>query len=306
MKMLSFSQYMTEQAKTKKVFIDHLDKMKPIKFLELAKKLDDEYGGFLSKETTSITEKIDGSALRIGQDERGRSFIESAMSTSMFNVGDFYARDVSKGYSGEVGKRFDRLLGDLKKDRDIQKVLSKYNTNGIKVIGEILYVPMGYDEIDKIKFIRISYDKKKLGTLMTFVPFDVIDGEGNTHPNKDAVIRDLYKISNSKRKIIKPTIQVENKIDISMELKSLEKNITSKYKNITDLLKSRKKVDRELKYKLIAEIGEYQKSLASKIISHVKSGSLGPDFEGIVIQLSNGESFKIVTDTFKAGKFEKI
>ena len=304
--MLSFNQYITEQTKTKKVFIDHLDKMKPIKFLELAKKLSDEYGGFLSKESMSITEKIDGSALRIGQDANGRSFIESAMSDSMFNVGDFYNRDISKGYSGDVGKRFDRLLGDLKKDKDVQSVLSKYNKNGIKVIGEILYVPMGYDQIDKMKFIRISYDKKKLGTLMTFVPFEVIDGEGNIHPNKNNVLTDLYKISNSKRKIIKPTIEIKNDIDITIELNNVEKNISSKYDNLPQLLKSRKKVDRELKLKLIAEIEQYQKALASKIISYVKSGSLGPDYEGIVIQLSNGETFKIVTDTFKAGKFEKI
>ena len=52
--MKRFKTFVAEAA-TKKVFIDHLDKMKPLKFLELAQKLNTRYKGFLSKETISIT-----------------------------------------------------------------------------------------------------------------------------------------------------------------------------------------------------------------------------------------------------------
>jgi hypothetical protein len=303
--MLRFKQHITEQVKTKKVFIDHLDKMKPLKFLEFAKKLDKEFGGVLSKEKISITEKIDGSALRVGQDANGNSFIESSMSASMFNVGDFEARDISKGYSGEIGKKFDNILKEFKNDKQFQSVLKKYNTNGIKVIGEILYVPMGIDEVDKIKFIRISYDKKKLGTLLTFVPFEVIDGEGNVHPKQADVISDLYKISNDTRKILKPTIHIDKDINIAMELKDFDLAITKQYENLEDLLTSRKKVDKELKAAVIEEIGKYQKQITSKILTYIKSGSLGPDYEGIVIKMNDGSIIKIVTDVFKAGSFQK-
>jgi hypothetical protein len=303
--MLRFRQHITEQVKTKKVFIDHLDKMKPLKFLEFAKKLDKEFGGVLSKEKISITEKIDGSALRVGQDANGNSFIESSMSASMFNVGDFEARDISKGYTGEIGRKFDTILKEFKNDKQFQSVLKKYNTNGIKVIGEILYVPMGIDEVDKIKFIRISYDKKKLGTLLTFVPFEVIDGQGNTHPNQTEVISELYKISNDTRKILKPTIHIDKDINIAMELKDFDLAITKRYENLEDLLTSRKKVDKELKAAVIEEIGKYQKQIASKILTYVKSGSLGPDYEGIVIKMNDSSVIKIVTDTFKAGSFQK-
>ena len=305
--MLRFAQFIAEETKgTKKVFIDHLDKMKPLKFLEFAKKLDKEFKGILSKDSTSITEKIDGSALRIGQDRDGRSFVESAMSSSMFNVGDFVARDISKGYSGEVGKNFDALLKIFKNDREIQAVLKKYNTNGIKVIGEILYPPMGIDQMDKISFVRISYDKKKLGTLLTFVPFEVIDLDGNTHENKDEIIKELYKLSNVKRKILNPSIKIDRDIDISIELKKFNGAITKKYDNLEHVLTSRKKVDKELKSIITQEILEYQKQIAQKIISYVKSGSLGPDFEGVVIKMNDGTTIKVVTDKFKAGSFKKL
>lgn len=302
--MLSFRNYMTEQTKTHKVFINHLDKMRPLKFLEFAKKLDKEFGGVLSREKISITEKIDGSALRIGQDKRGNPFIESSTSNSMFNVGDFFARDVSKGYSGTIGKNFDSILKEFKNDKEVQRILRKYNKNGIKVIGEILYIPMGIDEVDKIKFIRISYDKAKLGTLLTFVPFKVIDGDGNQHPDHKEVLKNLYSISNSTRKIMKPSIRIDRDINISMELKSFNENITKRYPNVEALLASRKKIDKELKATVISEIEAYQKQIASKILSYIKSGSLGPDYEGIVINMSDGTMLKIVTDKFKTTEFE--
>ncbi len=302
--MLSFQKFISEQTKTKKVYIDHLDKMKPLRFLEFAKKLDKEFGGILSRETISITEKIDGSALRIGQDKNGKPFIESSTSDSIFNVGDFFARDISKGHSGEIGKKFDNILKIFKDDKQVQAVLKKYNTNGIKVIGEILYIPMGIEEVDKITFIRIAYDKSKLGTLLTFIPFEVADGDGNQHPEQVAILRDLIAISNSTRKIMKPSIKIDRDIDISMELKSFNDTLTKKYSDIETLLASRKKIDKDLKAVVIKEIEAFQKQIASKILSYIKAGSLGPDYEGIVINMNDGTALKIVTDKFKATEFK--
>jgi hypothetical protein len=305
--MLSFSQFMSEQTITKKVFIEHLDKMKPIKFLEFASKLDKEFGGVLSKESLSITEKIDGSALRIGQDVSGRPFIESSRSPSTFHVGEFTQRDISKGYSGAIGKNFDAILKEIKQDKQFQSVLSKYNLGkGIKVIGEVLYVPMGIDEVDKIKFIKISYAKSMLGSLITFIPFEVVDLEGRRHSDEKKVLSELYAISNKKRKIAKPSIRIDRDIDISLELKDFNTNITKKYENIEQILSSRKKVDAELKNYLKAQIAEYQKRIAAKILSYIKSGSLGSEYEGIVIKMNDGSILKIVTDTFKNREFKSL
>jgi hypothetical protein len=219
-------------------------------------------------------------------------------------VGDFFARDLSKGHSGTIGKKFDAILKEFKTDKQFQSVLTKYNKNGIKVIGEILYIPMGVEEVDKITFIRIAYDKSKLGTLLTFVPFEVIDGDGNSHPDQKSILKDLYAISNNTRKIMKPSIKIDRDINISIELKSFNENITKKYANLEALLTSRKKIDKDLKATVIKEIESYQKQIASKILSYIKSGLFGSDYEGIVINMSDGTTLKIVTDKFKSTEFK--
>lgn len=305
--MLSFKNFIAEEkekSSTTKIFIDHLDKMKPLKFLELAKKLSDEFGGILSKEHIEITEKIDGSALRIGQDENGNAFIESSTSPSTYNPGEFTARAIAKGYSDSIGKHFDEILKNVKNDKTIQSVLSKFNDGkGIKIIGEILYLPLGIDEVDKIKFIRISYDKNKLGTEWTFIPFNVVYMDGTSHEKEEQVKQALYKISSEQRKYLKPTIKIPKDIDISIELKNVD-GITKKYANIETVLASRKKIDADLKEVIKNEIAEFQRLLAKKILQHVETGVFGKDFEGIVLKLSDGSLLKIVTDNFKNTEYK--
>ena len=303
--MKSFKTYLEEASGTRKVFISHLDKMKPLDFISLVNALDKKYKGVLSKDKISMTEKIDGSALRIGQDENGKSFIESSTSASMFHVGDFVKRDLSKGYSGAVGKKFDALLKGFKDDKKVQGVLSKFNNGkGIKVIGEIMYTPMGISELDKIKFIRIFYDKNKLGTEWTFVPFKAIDLEGNDYKNFDEIRKAFYAISTKERKYVAPTLKLSNDIDISIEIKDFTKNVLAKYKNLDQVLTSRKHIDRDLKLKVKDEILGYQQLMAKKIISYVNGGIFGKDFEGLVIELGDGTTIKVVTDTFKNNKFK--
>ena len=304
--MLTFNEFLEEEAKKpKKIFISHLDKMRPLHFIDLVSKLDKKFKGVLSKDNLSITEKIDGSALRIGQDADNNAFIESSTSASMFNVGDFLARDQSKGYSGVIGKKFDGLLKGFKNDKKFQSVLTKFNNGaGIKIIGEILYTPMGIDALDnQIKFIRITYDKAKLGSEWTFVPFKVEDLEGNHYHNSKEIMNALYKISSKERKYVPPTLSISGDIDISIEINKFKNDVLKKYKNIEQLVTSRKKADKELKELIKNEILTYQKILSKKIISFVNNGLFGKDFEGLVIELSDGTVIKIITDTFKSSTF---
>lgn len=308
--MLNFKQFiMLNEVATQKVFIEHLDRMKPLKFIELAYRLDKEFGGVLSREKINITEKIDGSACRVGQDENGKSFMETSTSPSVFEVGEFAARAIAKGYNDALGKKFDALFKLLKTNRQFQAVLSKYNKNnrGIKVIGEILYPPLGIDEVDKIKFIRISYDKDKLGTEYTFVPFKVIYFDtGEQHPDENKIKNELYRLSNEKQRYIKPELNISSDIDISIELSDFNENIVKKYgSTLQTILTSRKKIDKELKTRVTEEIQRYQKILAEKILQYVKSGVLGHDYEGIVIELSDGSIVKIVSSEFKSRTFDK-
>lgn len=305
--MLTFKDFVLEEkqkSSTTKIFIDHLDKMKPLKFLQLAKKLNDEFGGILSKEHIEITEKIDGSALRIGQDETGKSFIESSTSPSIFTPGEFTARALAKGYSDSIGKHFDQILKQMKEDKGIQTILTNFNDGkGIKLIGEILYLPLGIDEVDKVKFIRISYDKDKLGTEWTFVPFNVVHMDGTPHPKEDQVKSALYKLSSKQRKYVKPTLQITKDIDISIDLKDLHDSM-EKYKDLESILASRKQIDAHLKAVITGEISKFQKALAIKILNHVKTGLFGNEFEGIVLKLGDGSLLKLVTDQFKQSEFK--
>lgn len=303
--MKSFKTYLSE-SRVKKVFISHLDKMKPLEFIAFVSKLDKKYKGVLSKEKLNITEKIDGSALRIGQDANGKAFIESSTSASMFNVGDFVKRDLSKGYSGVIGKKFDSLLKGFKTDKKVQGILSKYNNgNGIKVIGEILYTPMGIEDLETtIKFIRIQYDKDKLGTEWTFVPFKVTDMDGTPYDNTKEIFRAFYSISTKDRKYVAPTIKISSDIDISIEINKFKDEVLNKYRNLDSLLLSRKKVDKDLKDTVKDEILKYQTLLANKIVSHVNGGVFGKDFEGIVIEMPDGTILKVVSDKFKTSKFD--
>ena len=310
--MLTFNQFLTlNEQSTKKVFIEHLDKMKPLKFIELVYRLNKEFGGKLSKEKINITEKIDGSACRVGQDEHGRPFMETSTSPSTFEVGEFAARAKAKGYTDILSKKFDNLLNIFKMHRGLQGVISKYNKKdkrGIKIIGEILYPPLGIDEVDKIKFIRISYDKIKLGRVFTFVPFKVIYFDnGEQHPAEDAIKKELYALSNEDYKFIKPELKIDSDIDITIELSEFDKNILAKYgDDLETVLTSRKKIDKELKEKITEEIKQYQSLLAQKILQYVKSGVLGKEYEGIVIEFSDGSIVKIVSDVFKGNSFKKL
>lgn len=290
---------------TKKVFIDHLDKMKPHRFLEFVEKLESEYDSVLSSKSISITEKIDGSALRVGLCSQGKVFIESSTSQSMFTVGDFYARDLAKGYSGEIGSRFDSVLERFIQDREFQDILTKYNQTGIKVIGEMLYLPMGDMLDDRVRFIRIAYKTESLGSPLTFVPFSIIDGNGNAHADEQLILDELCTISNKQRKILKPDIRLETDIDLSSEIKILRDEISKDYTDIKNLLVSRKKIDSEQKQYMSSIIAEYQKQMGMKILSYIKTGLFGPDFEGIVIKLKDGSILKLVSDKFKNESFQK-
>lgn len=302
MQLKSFREFgqLTEAKTTKKVFISHLDKMPPLEFLSLVSELDKKYKGILSRDKISITEKIDGMVLRIGQDKDGKSFIESSAQGSIYKVGDFTVRDKSRGGSGEMGRKFDLLLKLFKADKKVQGVLSKMNNgNGIKIIGEILHTPLGITELDTIKFVRIAYERAKLGEEWTFIPFKVIDDDGNQYHNTEEVKKALYAISDSKRKYVPPTLNISRDIDISIEISKFKDDILTKYKDLPTLLASRKHADREMKAAITAEIAEYQKQIAKKVISYVNGGLFGNQFEGIVIELPNGTIVKVISDSFK-------
>jgi hypothetical protein len=302
--MISFKTFLKESISP--TFITHIEQMKPLEFLSLVKTLDSEYKGLLNLNDISITEKIDGTSLTIGQDSSGKTFMNTKMSHRYFNVGDFTNYAISKGYKTDINKKFDNILKNVQADKKLQRVLSKHNRgNGIVIVGEILYVPFATEvENDRLQFIFMDYDRANLGSEWTFVPFDVQDFDGNSIGDKERIFKDLYTISTAERKYTNANLNVSGDIDITLSISDVKKNVLDKYDNIDTLIKSRKKVDKPLKDKIKSEIGVYQRQLSNQILSYVESGKFGDDFEGIVLKMKSGTTLKATSPRFKKRRAE--
>jgi hypothetical protein len=287
---------------TSKVFIQHLDAMKPLKFLDLVKMIETNLNGVLTHNHVKINEKIDGSALRFGMDDRNKFFMESATSPPMFYTGDFEKMARAKGYTNHIGAAFDELLYLMKNDLDITDILRKYSENGIKIVGEVLS-PRLANKSDALTttFVRIPYHTHRLGRVWTFVPFMVFDGDGNRHQYEDTIIGELLCISNADRRYVHPMANMMGMIDLRHEIVAL--NYAIGESNVTyamSILKSRKKADKPMKADLIELILVHQKRFAQVILDRINGGIFGPYFEGIVLEFEDKSIVKITTPEFKS------
>jgi len=70
--------------KTKRVGIQHLNKLKPMDFINLVKMFKEEMGGKISDKNASISLKVDGFGCRFGLDPKDNFFLESSNSGPQF------------------------------------------------------------------------------------------------------------------------------------------------------------------------------------------------------------------------------
>lgn len=299
--------------RTQKVYINHLDRMKPLAFLSLMKMIETEYNGSLPRfdfndpfgQGMKITEKVDGSALRFGLNHRGDVFVESSTSPSMFEVGDFVARDKAKGYDGSIGRNFDFILQCIQNDKKLLGALRTFSNHGIKIIGEVLFMPMAKAVGDNlVQFIRIPYRKSNLGRVWTFVPIKVLDENGNRHPDEQCVIQALLDISSPDRMYVSPKAKLTHGvIDLTNEIKNINVNLYE-LNDVPGLglirtLNSRKKADKIAKVALKSAVYHHQEAVRDKILSYVGRGLFGPYIEGLVIEFPDGSMLKVITPEFK-------
>jgi hypothetical protein len=302
--MKSFKKFLIEVTATKRVGIQHLNKIPPMEFLELLNYFKNDLKGIIKKEHITASEKIDGFGLRMGHDAEGKFFIESSHSGPVYDVGAFskYTK-LKKGNVDDVSKAYDIILKAFKKNKQLNKILEQYNDGGIKVIGEMMYTPLGIVNKDKIRFIAIDYDKSKLGEVGTFVLFKVVDKDGNQLPDSAKIIKEIQGVSSKEYKFTGlPSIDIKN-VNIKYEIDNFMK-VFSKFKNVETILKSRKPADREAKNTIKQLVEKLQNEIGAKIIKGIKGGAFGPEIEGIVAELANGKSFKIISKTFTKRKFK--
>ncbi len=297
--MKSFSTVFQEMKQTKRVGIQHLNQLKPLDFIKLVKLVKEEMGGKISKTNSSVSLKVDGFGLRFGLNNKDEFFIESSNSGPQFKVDAF--SEYTKNKKGEVDKisiAYDQVFKSLKSNKKLQKILKENNTDsGIKIICECLYTPIGKKDKDKIKFVSINYDQKKLGEIATFVLIKVIDGDNNI---LDQNILEYVKELSSKQFLFTDATVTLDDIDLTIEIDNVLKFV-KKYPDLDKIVLSRKKVDKEIKNLIKDTLKNYQEQMSDKLLKSIKSTKFGDEFEGIVFNLLKGKSFKVISKSFSQG-----
>lgn len=297
--MKSFKSFVTENvASTTRESMLHLQKMNDIEFIEFIRSVKNEMEGKLKNLSVSL--KVDGAGARFGKDASGRPFFEGSRTGPIFEPKTFSSFARNKGTSDTIqlarAAHYDDIF-DIVVSAAFVKSLPKDS----KVIVELFYNPMGEITQDGIKFVTVSYDRKKLGQIMTIVPFKVVKASnGEPHPDSDTIIKNLYKQSNDKIRFIDPALSTKGEVDISGKIDP----ILSLNKEMIEVLKSRKAADKQAKEDTKAIIQSVKDDVAEYILNHpniVGKFKLGPDIEGLVLNI-NGKMVKVTTPEFKASK----
>lgn len=303
--MISFKQFLIESevVASKRSGIQHFEQLKPLEFIELLEKLESS-GGVIPKGEEHFTEKIDGFGLRFGLSTEGKFFIESSRSGPVFSPGHFISYATSKGATDlKIPMAYEDLFKTLSSNKELIKILNDYSNDGIKVIAECLYNPLGRELNNKIEFIATKYDKNKLGSIATLVMFTALSGpdfKDSISNSKECLKKITLLTSSSIKFSTLPSLKNE-KINLNVEIKSLKDLITNKdYKT---LLTSRKGDDKPLRKALEMAIEELKEKTLDKILNSLSQiGAFGDEYEGSVLKLSDGSTYKFISPRFKTRK----
>ncbi len=296
--MKRFKQYINESvAATARQGMVHLQKMKDAEYVEFVQHLKKTVDGKLTDVEVSL--KVDGGGGRFGLDASGRPFFEGSRTGPIFEPKAFSTHAKSKGSAADVVARAEHYddMWEVVTTSKFIKTLPKDS----KVICELFYNPMADITDAGVKFVSITYDKSKLGSLMTIIPFSVVVAStGEPHPDSDKIITSLLKQSSADIKIVSPKLKLNGSIDISTHIDP----VLSLDKQSLEVLSSRKKADAEAKEVVRALIQKSKDAVAEYILKHpsiVGKDMLGPDIEGLVLDL-NGRQYKVTTAEFKQSK----
>lgn len=295
--MIRFTEFIAEGVTaTTRQGITHLQDMRPEEFVKWVREVR-AAGGVLSNYKTVM--KIDGLGARFGRAANGKVFFEGSRTGPIFDSGAFSAHAIGKGARQEIvlrAKHYDDMLEVFKRGQFMRAV-----PNDAKIVCEIFYNPMGtQDGANGITFVTVKYDKTKLGSLMSIMPYTVLEAStGRGHPLKDAILAALYKESNDKIRIINPNLRMT-----SIDVRGVIDTVATIKDEALAVIRSRKHADREAKQNILSVIQNAKNELADYILAHPGvegKFKLGTEIEGIVLHI-NDKPYKITTPEFKASK----
>lgn len=275
----------------------HLQKMSDIEFIQFIQHVSQTMQGQLKNLKVSL--KVDGAGARFGRDDGGRPFFEGSRTGPIFEPNAFSTHAIGKGSAEEIvlrARHYDRVW-EIVTQSDFIKTLPP----DTKIVCELFYNPMGEVTEDGIKFVSIAYDKSKLGSLMTIIPFKaIVASTGEDHPQSTRIIADLFSMSNSQIKFIDINLSTKGSINIS----GMIDPILSMGPEAAATLQSRKRDDALAKADLKSIIQTVKDEVADFILNHpaiLDKFKLGPEIEGLVLNI-NGREVKVTTPEFKAAK----
>ena len=294
-------------------------------FLELVDELN-KTGGILENEKNiNITEKADGTAFAFGIDDEGQFFTMKSKGAPRHSANEIIQRCLA-GTEQKQGKAIvtvdamntAKMFKKLEINTKIQKILmdiaKKYGSS--KVTSEMMLTGSGMinKKTNQIRFVGTNYDIDKLGTFATLVIIKVTDVYDNPVSNANQIIDELCDCSTPELKIENTKLEEVKPIDISGQLKVINKEI----KDIDDTLREQQglsikevleskvmtKTAKEIKRNVKNSINKLQKILNDALVEALKEigGKWGTDYEGRVFQFGNGQMVKITTDKFKEFK----
>lgn len=250
-----------------------------------------------------------------GVDKDGKFFVESSHSGPIFDEGKFRQFTIGKrGQTDPVTEGYEDILKELKNYDKLQKYLKSINTpSGIKIQTEAFYLPIGKgseEDSSLVKFVATWYKKEKLGEWATFVVINATDGKGRPLEQEKVqkIKEDLKNLSTNGIRFDYGDISDFNEVDLTPEIQQVEKfinTIEDEYgQKIDDIINnpSRKQTPMEQKRRIKQELLNFQKEFSRKLSSLIKTGKFGDEFEGLVFEIGDNISFKIISDRFTKAK----
>ena len=264
--MISFSSFLQEAVATnKRQGLTHLTQMKPHIFIDWLDSLKKDAAGFIDNKVQAVL-KCDGLGFRFGKSDSGKVFIEGSRTGPQFDSGAFSAYATAKGSIEEViirSRHYDDMLTLFQKDNTFMKAVP----NDTKIYCEIFYTPLAQLEDETgIQFVTIKYDKKKVGSLMTILPYSaLVASTGQPHPDSDSIVAELVKKSSPKIRIVDPRLKIEKSIDLNGFINPLKTLLDDK-EETKRILQSRKKIDKEKKQNLLGIIRKVQEDISAHLL----------------------------------------
>jgi len=263
----------------------------------------EQNGNKIDPSNSSVSEKVDGMALKVGNDDLGNFFVQSSYSGKVYKSQDFLTTIKFPAAQQAFIDGFDKLkemikpiIGDVPCTIQLEWL---YSPNATKL----------EDRPGMVSFVVAGYNSDKLGTWSTFVVLNVSCDQLDS----DKIKSKLIKLSNKQVKFMLPNVESFKSIDLSKESSEARATI-DEIENIQlpqqiEQLKGNRKRDaiqkrKQLEKQLSDLILPVEKQMYEKIVSNlIKTEGILGDIEGYVIKAGN-LVFKANNPEFMKAKFE--